>query len=71
MAGITPFKGQKGEAWEGGYRSSMVVSWSGHVQVFVAVDCLPTLVDFAGGAKGGDPRLQIEKDADPMPLPIC
>ena len=27
--GITPFKGQKGEAWEGGYRAPMVVRWPG------------------------------------------
>ena len=29
--GITPFKGQKGEAWEGGYRAPMVVRWPGHI----------------------------------------
>ena len=28
--GITPFKGQKGEAWEGGYRAPQVVRWPGH-----------------------------------------
>jgi hypothetical protein len=39
--------------------------------VFAAVDCLPTLVDFAGGAMGDDDlRLQIEKGAYPMPLSI-
>ena len=27
--GVTPFKGQKGEAWEGGYRAPMVVRWPG------------------------------------------
>src|SRR3974377_2524033 len=25
--GITPFKGQKGEAWEGGYRCPAVIRW--------------------------------------------
>ena len=25
--GVTPFKGQKGEAWEGGYRAPQVVRW--------------------------------------------
>ena len=30
--GVTPFKGQKGEAWEGGYRAPMVVRWPGHHQ---------------------------------------
>jgi arylsulfatase A-like enzyme len=70
--GITPFKGQKGEAWEGGYRSPLVVRWPGHVkpgtiknQMFAALDWLPTLVDIAGGPKGDDLRLQIEKGAYP------
>src|SRR5205085_12220400 len=30
--GITPFKGQKGEAWEGGYRAPCVVRWPGHIK---------------------------------------
>ena len=30
--GVTPFKGQKGEAWEGGYRAPMVVRWPGHIR---------------------------------------
>jgi arylsulfatase A-like enzyme len=70
--GITPFKGQKGEAWEGGYRSPMVVRWPGHIkpgtiknQMVAALDWLPTLVDIAGGPKGDDLRLQIEKGAYP------
>ena len=57
--GITPFKGQKGEAWEGGYRAPMVVRWPGVIrpgtvknQLFAALDWVPTLVDVAGGAKG-------------------
>jgi arylsulfatase A-like enzyme len=29
--GVTPFKGQKGEAWEGRFRSPMVVRWPGHI----------------------------------------
>ena len=65
--GITPFKGQKGEAWEGGYRSPQVVRWPGHIkpgtvknQMFAALDWLPTLVDIAGGPKGDDLRKQIE-----------
>jgi arylsulfatase A-like enzyme len=29
--GVTPFKGQKGEAWEG-YRAPMVVRWPGHIR---------------------------------------
>src|SRR5499433_1163320 len=48
--GVTPFKGQKGEAWEGGYRSPMLVKWPGVIkpgqrkdQLFAALDWLPTL----------------------------
>ena len=47
--GVTPFKGQKGEAWEGGYRAPMVVRWPGVIrpgtvknQLFAALDWLPT-----------------------------
>ncbi len=65
--GITPFKGQKGEAWEGGHRCPMVVRWPGHIkpetvknQMFAALDWLPTLVDIAGGPKGDDLKKQIE-----------
>jgi arylsulfatase len=70
--GVTPFKGQKGEAWEGGFRSPMVVRWPGHVpagkwtnQIFASLDWLPTLVDLAGGPKGNDLRAQIEKGEYP------
>src|SRR3954464_165265 len=65
--GVTPFKGQKGEAWEGGYRAPCVVRWPGHIkpgtvrnQLFAALDWLPTLVDIAGGAKGDALKNQIE-----------
>jgi arylsulfatase len=65
--GITPFKGQKGEAWEGGYRAPLVVRWPGHIQpgsvknqLFAALDWLPTLVDIAGGPKSNDLKKQIE-----------
>ncbi len=65
--GVTPFKGQKGESWEGGYRCPMVVRWPGHIkpgtikdQMFAALDWLPTLVDIAGGPKGDDLKKQIE-----------
>ena len=70
--GITPFKGQKGEAWEGGYRSPQVVRWPGHIkpgtvknQMFAALDWLPTLVDIAGGAKGDALKKQIEAGSYP------
>jgi len=65
--GVTPFKGQKGEAWEGGYRAPMVIRWPGHIrpgtvhnQLFAALDWVPTLVDIAGGPKGEDLKKQIE-----------
>jgi arylsulfatase A-like enzyme len=65
--GVTPFKGQKGEAWEGGYRAPMVIRWPGHIkpntiknQMFAALDWLPTLVDIAGGPKGDSLKGQIE-----------
>jgi arylsulfatase len=65
--GITPFKGQKGEAWEGGYRSPLVVRWPGHIkpgtvkkEMFAALDWLPTFVDIAGGPKGDDLNKQIQ-----------
>ncbi len=70
--GVTPFKGQKGEAWEGGYRAPQVVRWPGHIkpgtvknQLFAALDWLPTFVDIAGGAKGDELKKQIEKGAYP------
>jgi len=65
--GVTPFKGQKGEAWEGGYRAPCVVRWPGHIQpgtvfnqLFAALDWVPTLVDIAGGPKGDGLKVQIE-----------
>ena len=65
--GVTPFKGQKGEAWEGGYRAPCVVRWPGvikpgtvYTDMFAALDWVPTLVDIAGGAKGDGLKEQIE-----------
>jgi arylsulfatase A-like enzyme len=65
--GVTPFKGQKGEAWEGGYRAPCVVRWPGHIKpgtiltdMFAALDWMPTLVEAAGGAKGEALKKQIE-----------
>ena len=64
--GVTPFKGQKGEAWEGGYRAPMVIRWPGQIkpgtvknQLFAALDWVPTLVEAAGGAKGDELNQQI------------
>jgi arylsulfatase len=65
--GITPFKGQKGEAWEGGYRAPLVIKWPGVIkpgtvknQLFAALDWVPTLVDIAGGPKGNELKQRIE-----------
>jgi arylsulfatase len=65
--GVTPFKGQKGEAWEGGYRAPCVMRWPGHIQpgtvfnkLFAALDWLPTFVDIAGGPKGDALKKQLE-----------
>ena len=65
--GVTPFKGQKGEAWEGGYRAPMVVRWPGVIrpgtvktQLFAALDWVPTFVDIAGGPKADGLKKQIE-----------
>ena len=65
--GVTPFKGQKGESWEGGFRAPMVVRWPGHIkpntvhaQLFAALDWVPTLVDIAGGAKSNELTEKIE-----------
>jgi arylsulfatase A-like enzyme len=65
--GITPFRGQKGEAWEGGYRAPLVVRWPGVIrpgtvkkELFAALDWVPTLVNIAGGPKGDELKKQIE-----------
>jgi arylsulfatase len=65
--GVTPFKGQKGSAWEGGYRAPCVARWPGHIkpgtvknELFSALDWLPTLVEIAGGPKGDELKKQIE-----------
>ncbi|QDU90189.1 Arylsulfatase [Pirellulimonas nuda] len=59
--GVTPFKGQKGQAWEGGYRAPCVIRWPGHIkpgtlykEMFASYDWLPTLAEIAGGPKGDE-----------------
>src|SRR5262249_22964598 len=66
--GVTPFKGQKGEAYEGGYRVPCVIRWPGvvkpgtlYTEMFASLDWLPTLVEIAGGAKGNDLKGQLEE----------
>jgi arylsulfatase len=65
--GVTPFKGQKGESWEGGYRAPCVVRWPGHIkpgtvytQMFAALDWMPTLAEIAGGPRGDSLKKEIE-----------
>jgi len=70
--GVTPFKGQKGEAYEGGYRAPCVIRWKGVIkpetvftEMFSALDWLPTFVEIAGGPKGNELKARIEKGAYP------
>jgi arylsulfatase len=53
--GITPFHGEKGTTWEGGFRVPMLVRWPGVIQpgttintIFSQEDWLPTLLAAAG-----------------------
>jgi len=66
--GVSPFKGQKGMAWEGGYRVPCVIRWPGHIKPgtvytenFASLDWMPTLVELAGGPKGMELKSLIEK----------
>ena len=70
--GVTPFKGQKGGSWEGGFRAPLVVRWPGHIpagkwtnEIFAALDWVPTFVDIAGGPKGDGLKKEIEGGAYP------
>ena len=65
--GVTPFKGQKGESYEGGYRAPAVIRWPGVIkpgtvftEMFASLDWLPTFVEIAGGPKGNALKKQIE-----------
>src|SRR3954465_3772361 len=53
--GNTPFKGQKGTIYEGGFRAPAMIRWPGHVPagtvengIFSGLDWFPTLVAAAG-----------------------
>lgn len=70
--GTTPFAGQKGKSYEGGYRVPAVIRWPGVIkagtkykEMFASLDWLPTFVEIAGGDKGNDLRAKIEKGAYP------
>src|SRR5262249_33328733 len=65
--GMTPFKGQKCESYEGGYGARSLVRWSGVIkpgtvftEMFASLDWLPTFVEIAGGPKGNHLKKQIE-----------
>jgi len=69
---VTPFKGQKGTAWKGGYRVPCVIRGARHIkpgaiykEKFASLDWRPTLEELAGGSKGNDLKAQIEKGAYP------
>jgi arylsulfatase len=65
--GVTPFKGQKGEAYEGGYRVPAVIRWPGVIKpgtlftdMFASFDWMPTFAEIAGGPRGDALKKQIE-----------
>jgi arylsulfatase A-like enzyme len=65
--GVTPFKGQKGESYEGGYRVPCLIRWPGVIKpgtvftdMFAALDWMPTFAEIAGGPKGNELKKQIE-----------
>ncbi len=56
--GTTPFRGEKGTTWEGGFRVPAIVRWPGKVapntvanEIFDSMDWLPTFVAAAGGSQ--------------------
>jgi arylsulfatase len=53
--GTTPFRGEKNENWEGGYRVPCAIRWPGHIkpgtvnnELFSHEDMLPTIMSIAG-----------------------
>ncbi|MBO0180486.1 sulfatase-like hydrolase/transferase, partial [Vibrio parahaemolyticus] len=53
--GTTPFKGEKGTTWEGGFRIPMMVRWPGNIKpgtvindIFSQEDWMPTLLAAVG-----------------------
>ena len=53
--GTTPFRGEKGLGWEGGFRTPFLVRWPGQIPagqvlngIFSLEDCVPTLMAAAG-----------------------
>jgi arylsulfatase len=63
--GQTPFKGEKGTSFEGGFRAPAIIRWPGHVQagrvengIFSGLDWFPTLVAAAGNPNITDQLLK-------------
>lgn len=59
--GITPFKGEKGTTWEGGFRAPLAVRWPGVIEpgtknndIISHEDWMPTLI-----AAVGDPQVRV------------
>ena len=69
--GNTPFKGQKGTAYEGGFRVPCLIRWPGHVKpgtvengIFSGLDWFPTLCAAAGNPNITDQLLKGVKLGD-------
>jgi len=69
--GNTPFKGQKGTSYEGGFRAPCIARWPGHIKpdtvengVFSALDWFPTLLAAAGNPNVTDQLLKGVKLGD-------
>ncbi len=69
--GNTPFKGQKGTIYEGGFRAPAMVRWPGHVPagtvgngIISGLDWFPTLVAAAGNPNIKDELLKGKKIGD-------
>ncbi|MGX9350237.1 arylsulfatase [Shimia sp. W99] len=63
--GTTPFHGEKGTTWEGGFRVPAIIRWPGKVPagvvangIFDGLDWMPTLVAAAGGPEDLPARLK-------------
>src|ERR1700743_1758792 len=63
--GSTPFRGQKGTIYEGGFRAPCLMRWPGHVPagsvengIISGLDWLPTLVAAAGNPNISDELLK-------------
>jgi arylsulfatase A-like enzyme len=69
--GNTPFRGQKGTVFEGGFRVPALLRWPGHVPadtvqngMFASLDWLPTFVAAAGNPNVNDELLKGKKIGD-------